>query len=383
MKKTTILYFIIITVLILSSCKGKKTMQTLMQMEVPVAAVVRQDVELESQYAGQTYGEADVEIAARVEGLIQSMNFKEGSAVTKGQLLYTVDPLPYQNKADQAAGNLAEANTMMLKAKADLERMEPLASIGAVSQRELLASRAQYEAGLATVQSAEAALRNAKIELGYCHMTAPITGIIGISKVRVGDYISKGPFNSINTISQINSIRVRFTISEQEYLRLYRELTSDSSALRGTGKNIGLVLSDGTIYQHKGIFSFTDRQIDPATGAMTMETSFINPEKLLRPGQYVKVFFVSEVRKNALLIPQRAVSEMQGIFQVYTVSDSNKVALKIVKTGPVYEDAYIIEKGLSASDKVIVGGTQLLRPGMFVKQKDLAWKPGSKVETSR
>ena len=379
MKKTIILYYFFIIAVALFSCKGKKNMQAIMQMEVPVAVVIQQDVELESQYAGQTFGEADVEIAARVEGLIQSVNFREGSEVTKGQLLYTVDPLPYQNKADQADGKLAESNTMMLKAKADLERIEPLASIGAVSQRELLAAKAQYEAGLATVQSSEAAMRNAGIELGYCRLTAPISGVIGISKVRVGDYISKGPFSSINTISQIGNIRVRFTISEQEYLRLYREVISGSSSLKEASQNVGLILSDGSLYPHKGKFSFADRQIDPSTGAMTLETSFINPGKMLRPGQYVKVFFVSEVRKNALLIPQRSVSEMQGIFQVYTVSDSGKTVLKIIKTGPIYKDAYIIEEGLSASEKVIVGGTQLLRPGMKVKQKELGWKPGSKI----
>ena len=383
MKKTNLTYFVIVLILAMCSCQGKKQRQTVSPLEVKVASVIQQDVALESKYPGQTYGEADIEITARVEGLVQGLNFIQGSEVKMGQLLYTIDPLPYLNKVDQANAKVTEANTMMVKAKADLDRTEPLASMGAVSQRELVAAKAQYEASVASLQAAEAAMRNSKIELGYCKITAPIGGIIGISKVLTGAYVSKGPFNAINTISQTKNIHVRFTISEQEYLRLRRELTSENSSLRGTGKNIGMILSDGSLYPQTGQFSFTDRQIDPATGAMTLEASFANPDKLLRPGQYVKVFFVSEFRKNALLIPQRAVTEMQGIFQVYIVNDSSKTVLKFVKPGPNYKDACIIEEGLSVSQKVIVGGTQLLRPGMRVAQKDLDWKPGIIEESSK
>ncbi len=383
MKKNDLTYFVIVLTFVLVSCQGKKEHKAVLPLEVPVASVIQQDVALESKYPGQTFGEADIEITARVEGLVQGLNFIQGSEVKMGQILYTIDPLPYLNKVDQANAKVTEANTMMVKAKADLDRIEPLASMGAVSQRELVGAKAQYEASVASLQAAEAAMRNSKIELGYCKITAPISGIIGISKVLTGDYVSKGPFNSINTISQTKNIHVRFTISEQEYLRLRRELTSENSSLRGTGKNIGMILSDGSLYPQTGQFSFTDRQIDPATGAMTLEASFSNPDKLLRPGQYVKVFFVSEFRKNALLIPQRAVAEMQGIFQVYVVNDSSKTVLKFVKPGPIYKDAYIIEEGLSVSQKVIVGGTQLLRPGMRVTQKDLAWKPGIKDESSK
>jgi membrane fusion protein, multidrug efflux system len=365
-----------ITVLLLTfSCGGKKTGPAA-PLEVPVASVVQQDVRLESEYTGQTYGQSDIQINPRVNGLIESLNFKEGSMVTKGQLLYTIDPLPYQAKVDRAAAMLAEAQAEMARAKSDLDMIEPLAKIKAVSQRELVAARSTYEAAQAQTQASRASLENAQIELGYCRITAPISGLIGISNVRVGDYVMPGPASVLNTISDLGDMRVRFTISEQEFLRIYRDVTSDSSTLKGSGKSIRLKLSDGTIYNHTGTLSFADREIDPTTGAMTFEAAFLNPEKLLRPGQYVKVLIVTDVRKRALLIPQRAVLEMQGINQVFLLGDSNKVHVKIIQTGPTYLDAYVVDDGLSAGDKIVFGGTPLLRNGTVITPKPTDWQPG-------
>ncbi|MEI6061333.1 MAG: efflux RND transporter periplasmic adaptor subunit [Bacteroidota bacterium] len=361
---------------LLFSCGGKKTAPMAMPLEISVVGVLQQDVRLESEYTGQTYGESDIEINPRVSGLIQSINFKEGTLVNQGQVLYTIDPLTYENKVDQAAGKLAEARTNLAKTKADLDMIEPLAKINAVSQRELVSSKAQHEAAQGQVQSAEAALRNAKIELGYCSIVAPISGLIGITKVQVGDFVSQGPNSGLNTISKLNDIKVRFTISEQEFLRLFRELSAKNSALAGTGKNIKLILSDGTAYPHIGQFSVTDRQIDPSTGAMTLEAKFPNPDKLLRPGQYVKVGLVTDVRKEALVIPQRSVIEMQGIYQVFVLGDSSKVHLQIIKPGPSFADAYIVEDGLKAGDKIALGGTSLVKNGSTITPKITEWQPG-------
>jgi membrane fusion protein (multidrug efflux system) len=212
--------------------------------------------------------------------------------------------------------------------------------------------------------------------LGYCRITAPIAGLIGISKVRVGDYVRPGPGSVLNTISDLGDMRVRFTISEQEYLRIMREINKEGSELKGAGQSISLKLSDGSLYQHTGKLSFADRQIDPTTGAMTLEAAFLNPEKLLRPGQYVKVLVVTDVRKDALLVPQRAVIEMQGISQVYLLGDSSKVQMKIITTGPTFKDAYIVEDGLAAGDKIAFGGTQLLRNGTVIAPKPTEWQPG-------
>jgi membrane fusion protein (multidrug efflux system) len=175
---------------------------------------------------------------------------------------------------------------------------------------------------------------------------------------------------------------VRFTISEQEYLRIYRDASSENSSLKGSGKNVKLILSDGTPYPYTGTFSFTDRQIDPSTGAMTLEARFENTDKMLRPGQYVKVKVVTDVRKNALVIPQRSVIEMQGIYQVYVLGDSSKVHLQIIKPGPSFEDAYVVEGGLSAGDKIALGGTQLLKNGSSITPQITAWKPGQPIAKS-
>ena len=193
MKKGSIISLIVMAGFALYSCKGKEEAVAVLPLEVPVVQVMQQNVELESEYTGQTYGDSDVEIRSRVEGWVLSMNFKEGSMVKKGQLLYTIDPLPYKNAVDEAAAALASANGQMIKAKNDLDRIEPLAAIGAVSQRELVAAQASYTSSKAMVESSEAALRNSKIELGYCNVVAPITGMIGMSSVKAGDYVTRGP----------------------------------------------------------------------------------------------------------------------------------------------------------------------------------------------
>ena len=239
-----------------------------------------QNVRLESEYTGQTFGQSDIQINPRVDGVIESLNFKEGSIVSKGQLLYTIDPLPYQAKVNQAVGVLAESMAKLAKAKSDLDMIEPLAKMNAVSQRELAYARSAFNAANAQIKTSEASLENARIELGYCRITAPISGLIGISKVRVGDYVRPGAISVLNTISDLGDVRVRFTISEQEFLRIFREINKKDSNLKGVGQSISLKLSDGSIYPQKGKVSFADRQIDPTTGAITFEAAFPNPDKL-------------------------------------------------------------------------------------------------------
>lgn len=368
------------SMLVLLACGGESAVKK-EALEVNVTSVVQQDVELESEFTGQTFGKSDIQLNPQVDGQIQQMSFQEGSLVTKGQLLYVIDPLPYQAKVNQAEADLASAQADLAKAKSDLDMIEPLAKINAVSQREFVAAKSAFEAAKAKIAASEAKVENAKIELGYCTLKAPISGMIGISKVRVGDYVRPGALSVLNTISDLGDMRVRFTISEQEYLRIYRDVTKENSNLKGKGKKIVLKLSDGSIYPEIGQFSFTDRQIDPSTGAMTLEAAFANPNQLLRPGQYVKVLVVTDVRKSALLIPQRSVIEMQGISQVYVLGDSSKVNMKIIKTGPTYRDAYVVEEGLAAGDKIAFGGTSLLRNGSVITPKMVDWKPGMPNET--
>jgi len=377
MKNTHISFLLLFTALFLFSCKGKKEAPAAKPMEVPVVQVMQQDIALESEYTGQTYGESDVEIRTRVEGWVLSMNFKEGSMVQKGQLLYKIDPLPYQNAVDKASAALADAKGIMIKAENDLGRIEPLAKIGAVSQRELVAAQAAYVSSKAMVESSEAALRNAKIELGYCSVVSPISGMIGISAVRVGDYVNRGPQGLINTVSSIDNIRVRFTISEKEYLRISRLMQSMNAKIGEGGENVKMILSDGSLYPVKGKMNFADRQVDPSTGALTLEAQFRNVDNILRPGQYVKLRLVTEYRKEALLIPQRTVNEMQGLFQVLTVADSNKLEIKMIKIGNQYKMSYIVEGGLKKGDKIVIGGTQMLRSGSVITPVEKSWSPDS------
>ncbi|MBW4361198.1 efflux RND transporter periplasmic adaptor subunit [Flavobacterium taihuense] len=357
------------------SCKKEAAPQA-KPLEISVVKVLQQDVRLESEFTGQTFGQSDIQINPRVDGVIESLNFKEGSLVTKGQLLYTIDPLPYQAKLNEAEGSLAEVEARLAKTKSDYDMMIPLAKMNAVSQRELISAKAAYNASVASIKAASANLENAKIELGYCSIVAPISGLIGISKVRAGDYVRPGAASVLNTISDLGDVRVRFTLSEQEFLRIYREVNKKNSSLKGAGQSISLKLSDGSIYPQTGRISFADRQIDPTTGAITFEASFPNPDKLLRPGQYVKVGLVTDVRANTFLIPQRSVIEMQGIYQVYVLGDSSKVHMQIVKPGPAYKDGYVIEDGLKTGDKIAMGGTSLLKNGSVITPKLIEWQPG-------
>ena len=377
MKKRSIICLMVILGFALYSCKGKEETVAGLPMEVPVVQVIQQNVDLVSEYTGQTYGESDVEMRSRVEGLVLTMNFKEGSMVKKGQLLYTIDPLPYKNAVDEAGAALADANGMMIKAMNDLDRIVPLAAIGAVSQRELVAAQSSYTSSKAKVESCEASLRNANIELGYCSVVAPISGMIGISKFKVGDYVSKGPSFIMNTVSSIDKIRVRFTISEKEYLRITRLMQSLGIKLGTKADNISMTLADGTAYPLKGKLNFADRQVDPTTGALALEAEFVNSDNILRPGQYVRLKLVTDMRENALLIPQRSVNEMQGLFQVFTVADSNKLNLKLIKIGPQYNMSYIVEGGLARGERIVVGGTQMLRNGSVITPIDKKWSPDS------
>ncbi|MNQ34759.1 Multidrug resistance protein MdtE precursor [compost metagenome] len=377
-RKSKLFFALLFLSVFLTSCK-KEVAPEAKPLEISVVKVIQQDVRLESEYTGQTFGQSDIQINPRVDGVIESLNFKEGSVVSKGQLLYTIDPLPYQAKVNEAEGALAEVEAKLARTKSDLDMMVPLAKMNAVSQRELVAAKAAYNASLASIKAATATLENAKIELGYCRIVAPISGLIGISKVRVGDYVRPGAASVLNTISDLGDVRARFTMSEQEYLRIFREITKENSNLIGAGKSVSLVLSDGSIYPETGKISFADRQIDPTTGAVTFEAAFANPDRLIRPGQFVKILVVTDVRKNALIIPQRSVIEMQGIYQVYVLGNDNKVEMKIIQIGPAYKDSYLVTEGLTANDKIALGGTSLLKSGSVISPKIKEWNPG-KIE---
>jgi len=346
---------------------GEEEQQVGPPPEVQVTKAVKMDVPITGEWVGQTLGAVDIEIRARVEGWLQSMHFREGSEVRQGTLLYTIDASELREAVAQAEGKVASAKTLLVQAEEDVKRYTPLAEVGAVSKRDLEIAISRYEAQQGELDAANAALNEAKINLGYATVTAPISGLIGISAARVGDFVGRPP-NAIilNTISRVDSIHVRFSISEQEYLELMRRLEQIKASLKGKKREIEMVLADGSTYPNKGVISFAQRQIDPATGTLQFEASFPNKERLLRPGQFAKIRIVIDERKDAIVIPSRSIFEIQGQKTVYVVDDSKKVVMRVVTTGPEYNNNTVIESGINPGETVIYEGVLKVRPDMPV-----------------
>ncbi len=358
-----------------SACKQKEETKTAVLPEVNVVAAGQKTVPVYTEYVGQTYGQSDVDIRARVDGWVVSMHFKEGDQVKKGQLLYVIDDLPIRERVDAAKAKLAQSRTMMARAKSDLDRVEPLAKMNALSQRDLDAARAEYDASRSEVEQASAQLNTANIELGYTRITSPINGIIGISSVLVGDYVNRGGVGkALNTVSTTGTIRVRFPISEVEYLRFAKRARADQAEVPSIRHiPVELILGDGTLYPETGKIDLANRQIDPQTGSLIVQALFENKLGLIRPGQYVKVRFKTDEFKDAVLVPQQAVNQMQSIFQVFVLSDSGKLAPRVVQTGARTGSNWIITSGLKAGEKVAVVGNAAINPRLPVKPMDMTW----------
>lgn len=359
----------------LFSCGDNKKEKPVIVPDVNVVAAGKLTVPVYTDYVGETYGISDVNIRSRVAGYVVSMHFKEGQTVEKGQLLYVVDDRNLQTRIDVAEAQLAEAKTYMVRAKSDLDRVEPLTRMNALSQRDLDAARATYNASQSEVAAAEAALRNAKIDYGFSRITSPITGVIGLSKVMVGDFVTQGGLGEpLNTVSAIGEMRVRFPISEAEYLRFAkrgREIGTEKTKI--TEVPVELVLGDNSMFNETGKIDLANRQIDPETGSLTLQAVFQNKERILRPGQYVKVRFKSDEYKDALMVPQSAVNQLQGVFQVFVLGDSSKLVPKVVKPGARVGSNWIIEEGLAGTEKVAIIGNANINPKNPVKPVMMTW----------
>lgn len=354
-------FYSVIGGLLLFSCGEKKAAET-RAPEIPVASVLIKDVPLIQEYVGQTLGGTDIQIRARVQGFLTGIYFQEGSFVKKGQLLYSIDPLPYQTRVDQAKGQLAEADALMAQANSDLERIKPLAEMNAVSKRDLVAAQANQEAAIGRKASAEAMVKNAQIEMGYATITSPIDGVIGISNFEIGDLVGTIGSLYLNTVSSTKNLRVRFSISENEYMDFRNRIGGKENV----DWTVEMILSDGTVHPQKGKINFANRQIDPSTGTLTLEASFPNPAEIVRPGQFAKVRFITEIRKGAMLIPLRAVTELQGTYQVYVVNKDNKIEAKMVKAGQRYGDYWIINSGLEPTDRVALVGNAAIKVNSLI-----------------
>ena len=337
-------------------------------LPVKTTDVVQRDVPIYKEWVGQTIGALDIELRARVAGWLQGVHFTEGSEVKKGALLYTIDQSELKQAVAEAKGNLAQARTLMIRAKSDVNRYRPLAQAGAVSQRDLESAEAEYGARKGEVDAAQASLNVAEINLGYASVYAPINGLIGISLARVGDFVGRPPNPVIlNTISSIDTIHVRFSISEAEYLDLASRLMPKGMRTAEERKErFQMILADGSVYSERGTVLFLQRQVDASTGTLQIEAAFANPKRLIRPGQFARVRAIYEDLKGVTVVPGKAVFEIQGQFAVYVTGEGNKIEFRRVKTGPMVGQLRVIEEGLRAGEKVVVEGVQRLRPDMVV-----------------
>jgi RND family efflux transporter MFP subunit len=385
---------------------------------VEVVPVEQKDVPIYSEWIGTLDGLVNADIKAQVSGYLMKQDYTEGSFVQKGQLLFEIDPRPFQAAVDQAEGQLAQANGQLAQAKAqqalaeaqvgvseanqvrtqlDVDRYIPLMKQEAITQQDLdnatqnnLASkaqvtaskaqvetaRAQIQAASATVQAAKAAVETAKLNLGFTRLISPIDGIAGIAQQQVGALVnpSSGP---VTTVSTVDPIKAYFTVSEQEYLDFHRRYSTPAT-LDAERKllRLQLILADGNTYPQNGSFYFADRQVNQGTGAIRIAGLFPNPGNLLRPGQYGRVRTSTRTQENALLIPQRALTELQGNFQVAVVDPDNKIAIRTVKPGERVGNQWIIDDGLKSGERVVAEGVQKVRSGMAVDPKPYAGAAG-------
>ena len=336
--------------------------------EVYVAEVTQRDVPVTMELVGQTRGVQDVDIRARVEGYLDKVAFTEGTFVHKGELLYRIDPKQYEAALANAKADLATAQARLTKTNTDVNRLTPLAKQQAVSQQELDNAVAFQEAARAQVDAQRAAVDKAALDLGYTHVTSPIDGLAGTTQVKAGALVGRGESTLLTTVSAVDPILFRAGISEAEALRIAKRVEETGRRLRDTTV-VELVLADGTVHPHKGRIDTVERAVDPTTGTLMVQFSFPNPEKVLRPGLYGRARFVSETKAGALLVPQRAVSELQNLYSVAVVGEGNKVAFRNVKVGPRVDSLWVIDEGLKPGEKVVVEGLQRLRDGVVVSPK--------------
>ncbi len=370
------IFFVLIFIAMLS-CNKDKNKQAPPQ-QIKFVKVIQKEIPIYQTYVGQVYGYKDIPIRARVDGYLMGIHFKEGHRVKKGQLLYSIDPQPYQAKVAESMGQLAKAKTESVRAKNELNRIQPLAEMNAVSQSDLDAAKAEYEAAQASVEAAEANLRLTKINLGYTRIKSPISGLIGKSEAKEGEYVGRSPNPVIlNTVSRIDTILVEFFITEAEYLRFFRSINQDKAKKYDKRSTLELILADGSVHDYKGKIDFINRNVDPKTGAILLQASFPNPKRLVRPGQYAKVKALVDIADSALIVPQRCVRELQGKYSVYIVNQENKIESRQIDVSSFYQDYYVISSGLNAGDKVVFEGIQKVIPGMQVSPEIVEFKSQS------
>jgi membrane fusion protein (multidrug efflux system) len=356
--------------LAVSGCQEQKAAPPAAPPEVMVTPVTQQDVPIRMELVGQTKGSQDVDIRARVEGFLEAVSFTEGSIVRKGQVLYRIDPKSFEAALTNAKADLATAQARLAKTTNDVNRYRPLVAQQAVSQQELDNAVSAQTAAQAQVEAQKAKVEQEQIDLGYTTVTSPIDGLVGTTQVKTGNLVGRGEATLLTTISELDPILFRAGLSEAEYLRLSRRAEELKKERGGAAVPITLVLADGTEHPYPGRLDVIERAVDAATGTLTIQFKFPNPGGLLRPGQYGRAQFILETRKGALLVPQRAVQEVQNLYSVAVVGSDNKVQFRNVTVGPRVGSLWLIADGLKPGERVVVEGMQRVRDGAPVTPKD-------------
>jgi len=362
--------------------------------DVEVVEVLQRDVPIPKEWIGTLDGLVNAQIRPQVTGYLLRQNYKDGSFVKKGQLMFEIDPRTFQAALDQAKGQLANAEQQLaqaeanqVKAQLDVNRYVPLAKEQAVTQQDLdnavqanRAAQAQVRAAKGQIDAAKAQVDAAQLNLGFTKVVSLIDGIAGIAQAQIGDLV--GPATLLTTVSTVDPIKVYFPVSERGYLDYVKE-NPDAAKRAAQEAQLGLelLLADGTLYPHKGRFSLADREVDVKTGTLRLQGLFPNPGNILRPGQFARVRAITTTRKGALLVPQRAVTELQGSYQVAAVGNDNKVSIRPVKVGERVGTDWIIEEGLKPGEKVVAEGIQRVKAGMTVDPKPFTAKPMPAVKS--
>src|SRR5579862_1212764 len=343
--------------------------------EVEVASVVQKDVPIVSEWVATLDGFVNAQIQPQVTGYIIRQTYKEGSFVRKGQILFHIDPRPFQAVLDQAQAQVAQAEAQLGKTEMDVGRDTPLAKERAIAQSQLDNDIQANQAAKASVKAAEAQVEQAKLNLEFTEVKALVDGIAGIAQVQIGNLVN--PTTVLTSVSQVDPIKVYFSISEQEYLHFAERINAQTQKeVPSGGPSFDLILADGSTYPYKGIGLLTNRQVDTTTGSIQLVCSFPNPHNILRPGQFGRLRAAAEVRRGALLVPQKAVNELQGAYQLAMVGNDYKVSIRTVTVGERIGQAWIIKSGVQPGELVIVEGLQKVQSGSTVKIKQVALAKG-------
>ncbi len=351
--------FLLAAALLMAGCK-KEQAAAPQPPVVEVVSVIQKDVPIYKEWVGALDGYVNAVIRPQVTGYLIKQNYREGELVKKGQVLFEIDPRTFQAALDQAKGQLSQQKARHDTTKANLARIRPLAAKNAVSQKDLDDAVGAELSMRASVEAAQAAVEEAQLNLEFTKIVSPVDGVAGIAKTQLGNLVGPNMQSELTSVSSVDPIKAYINVSEREYLAV------SASGKKAADINLELILADGSVYPHKGKLALADRQIDPTTGTLKVGSLFANPGNRLRPGGYGLVRAVMSVKKGAILIPQRSVTDMQGKYLVAVVGADNKVSIRPVKVAERIGSDWIIEEGLKAGEKVVVEGTQKVKPDMVV-----------------